>query len=73
MYDYRTPQKLLDALRFLKANNPLYADIDVNEQWVEIAMANNEELCKHLVEHDEDMDTECEHDGCDNSSLSLSP
>ena len=72
MYDYVTPQKLLDALRFLKASNPLYADIDVNEQWVEAAMANNEELCKHLVEHDdEDMDTECEqpeNDGCDNSS-----
>ena len=72
MYDYVTPQKLLDALRFLKASNPLYADIDVNEQWVEAAMANNEELCKHLVEHDdEDMDTECEQpedDGCDNSS-----
>ena len=72
MYDYITPQKLLDALRFLKANNPLYADIDVNEQWVEAAMANNEELCKHLVERDdEDMDAECEqpeNDGCDNSS-----
>ena len=62
MYDYITPQKLLDALRFLKANNPLYADIDVNEQWVETAMANNEELCKHLVEHDKDMDTECEQE-----------
>ena len=72
MYDYATPQKLLDALRFLKTNNPLYADIDVNEQWVEAAMANNEELCKHLVGHnDEDMDTECEqpeNDVCDNSS-----
>ena len=32
MYDYITPQKLLDALTFLKANNPLYADIDVNEE-----------------------------------------
>ena len=71
MYDYITPQKLLDALRFLKANNPLYADIDINEQWVEAATVNNEELCKHLVEHDGDMDTECEqpeNDGCDNSS-----
>ena len=58
MYDYITPQNLLDALRLLEANNPLYADIDVNEQWVEAVMANNEELCKHLVEHDdEDMDT----------------
>ena len=47
MYEYITPQKLLDALRFLKANIPLYTDIDVNEQWLETAMANNEELCKH--------------------------
>ena len=61
MYDYIRPQKLLDALRFLKANNPLYADIDVNEQWVEEAMANDEELCQYLVEQDdENMDTECE-------------
>ena len=59
MYDYIRPQKLLDALRFLKANNPLYADIDVNEQWVEEAMANDEELCQYLVEQDDkNMDTE---------------
>ena len=45
MYDYIRPQKFLDALRFLKANNPLYADIDVNEQWIEDAMTNDEELC----------------------------
>ena len=58
MYDYI---KLLNTLRFLKANNPLYADINVNEQWVEEAMANDEELCKYLVEQDdENMDTECE-------------
>ena len=63
MYDYIRPQKLLDALRFLKANNPLYADIDVNEQWLEEAMANDEELSQSLVEQDdEQMDTECESD-----------
>ena len=35
MYDYIRPQKLLDALRYLKANNPLYVDIDVltNNGW----------------------------------------
>ena len=33
MYDYITPQKPLDALKFLKANNPVYAHIEVNEQW----------------------------------------
>ena len=49
--------------------NPLYANINVNEQWVEAATANDKELYKHLVRHDdEDMDTECEQprsDGCD--------
>ena len=43
MYDYITPQKLLDALSFLKANNPLYADIDVNQEWLEAAVANDAE------------------------------
>ena len=47
MYDYIRPQKLFHALRYLKANNLLYADIDVNEQWVEEAMANDEELCQY--------------------------
>ena len=40
MYDYIRPPKLHDALRYLKANDPLYADIDVNEQWIEDAMTN---------------------------------
>ena len=60
MYDYVRPQKVLDALRYLKANNPLYADIDVNEQWLEEAMGDSEELCQYLVEQDENMDIECE-------------
>ena len=73
MYDYIRPQKLLDALRFLKANNPLYADIDVNEQWVEEAMANDEELCQYLVEQDdEQMDTECESDSSGTSNVAVS-
>ena len=54
MYDYITPQKLLDALTFLRANNPLYADIDVNEEWLEAAMANDAELCECLVEHSDE-------------------
>ena len=33
MYDYVTPQKPLGALRFLKTNNPLYCDIEINDQW----------------------------------------
>ena len=49
MYDYITPQKLLDALAFLKAKNPLYADIDVDKEWLASAMANDAELCECLV------------------------
>ena len=44
MYDYVTPQKLLQALRFFKANNPLYVDVDINEEWLEQAIANDTEL-----------------------------
>ena len=56
MYDYITPQKLLDALAFLKANNPLYADIDVNQEWLEAAVASDAELCGCLVEQHNDTD-----------------
>ena len=65
MYDYITPQKPLIVLSFLKAKNPLYSDVEVNEEWFEQELANDEEPCKYLVEHtDQDMDTECEeHDG----------
>ena len=59
MYDYVTPQKPLDALRFLKAQNPLYCDIEINQQWLEEAIDNDDELGMCLVEQiDESMDTE---------------
>ena len=38
MYDYVTTQKPLDALRFLKTNNPLYCDIEINDQWLLLMM-----------------------------------
>ena len=61
MYDYIRPQKLFEALRFLKANNPLYDNIDIHEEWVEEAIGNDEELCQYLIEQgNEQMDTECE-------------
>ena len=51
--NYITPQKLLDALTFLEANNP---DIDVNTEWLETAMVNVAELCECLVEQHNDCD-----------------
>ena len=32
MYDYISPDKVLSALKWLKQNNPLYSDIDINEE-----------------------------------------
>ena len=48
-------------------NNPLYADIDINEQWVEEAMTNDEELYQYLVEQEgtTSMETECVGDSSD--------
>ena len=50
MYDSET------ALRFLKAQNPLYCAIEISDQWCEEAIANDDELCMCLG--DETMDTE---------------
>ena len=63
------------ALKFLKANNPLYSHIDINEEWLEQAFANDDELCKYLIEqNDENMHTEykvSKNDHCsDNASSS---
>ena len=55
MYDYATPQKLLEAL---KANNPLYVDIDINEEWLEQAIANDAELSECLVQQQNDSDVQ---------------
>ena len=41
MYDYVRPEKLIAALKWLKANNPLYAHVNVNEHWVNQAEAND--------------------------------
>ena len=51
-----TPQKLLDALSFLKANNPLYAGTDVNQEWLESAVAIDAEICECLVESKNNVD-----------------
>ncbi len=34
-YDYISPEKVSTALRWLKENNALYANIDINEEWLQ--------------------------------------
>ena len=50
MYDYVSPEKLINALRWLKANNPLYADIQINDNWVDEAVSNDCDLFGGLVD-----------------------
>ena len=50
MYDYISPEKVLTALRWLKQNNPLYANIDINNDWLDQAMANDDDLFAGMVE-----------------------
>ena len=50
MYDYISPEKILSALRWLKQNNPMYADIDIYEEWLEQAVSNDKDLFGGLLE-----------------------
>ena len=50
MYDYISPEKVLTALRWIKQNNLLYSNTDINEEWLEQAMSNNEDLFAGMVE-----------------------
>lgn len=49
MYDYVSPEKIMNALEWLKENNPLYADVNVNEHWVDESQANDGDLFQGLV------------------------
>ena len=67
MYDYVIPQVVLDTLRFLKSTNPLYALVEVNEQWLDQAVANDEELC-----NDHDAMSYCIYYSCVNVGCMMS-
>ena len=43
-FDTIRPEKVITALHYLKSNNPLYCDIDINEEWREIWKEQDEEL-----------------------------
>ena len=34
LHDTICPEKVITALNYLKNNNPLYADIEINEDWI---------------------------------------
>ena len=44
MYNYVRLNKVMNALIWLKANNPLYANISINNDWINDSLANDTEL-----------------------------
>ncbi len=50
MYDYVSPEKLTNALKCLKANNPIYADVNIDDDWLDIAFEADMELTTNMLE-----------------------
>ena len=50
MYDYVRAAKVMSALRWLKNNNPLYANIVIHDEWATNALENNSELFVSLTD-----------------------
>ena len=50
MYDYVTPDKVIKALVWLKTNNQLYSNVDINDSWVDQSLLDNREMFSHLVD-----------------------
>jgi len=49
LYDCVSPQMLTNALKWLIANNPFYADIQITDDWVENAITEDEELVMSML------------------------
>ena len=73
MYDYVNPQKILKALRWLKLHNPLYVDIDINEEWVFSAKTDDGDLLSGLMNLSMPSDVEIPIVTVLNNSLSSDP
>ena len=48
MYQYVRPAKVLAALEWLTANNPLYKDVQINSDWLDDAARDDADLWKAL-------------------------
>ena len=56
MYDYVSPEKLTNALKWLKANNPLYANVNITDDWLDSAIVDDVELTTSMLEQPKHID-----------------
>ncbi len=59
MFDYVTPEKVLNALRWLKIHNPLYSDVTIDEEWLLHAELDDHDLIASMTGRTESMNVEC--------------
>ena len=44
LHDTIQPEKVITALKYLKNNNPMYSDININENWIQTWQQLDQEL-----------------------------
>ena len=54
MYDYVRPDKVMTALKWLKKNNPMYSNIDINDSWINDDLIGNSEFVNPNVNNGDD-------------------
>ena len=54
LHDTIRPEKVISALHYLKNNNPLYRDIEINEDWIQTWQEMDQELYDGIFDIDED-------------------
>ena len=59
LHDTIRPEKVITALHYLKNHNPLYADIEINEDWIQSWEKLDDEMYKGLF----DIEENCGHNG----------
>ena len=53
LHDTIRPEKVITALHYLKSHNPLYADIDINEDWIQTWQELDQELYNGVFDIEE--------------------
>ncbi len=66
MYHYVTHEKVLNALKWLKEHNPLYVDVEVDEEWSLHAETDDHDLYSSITANTDCSDTMAANSECTN-------